>query len=258
MTRPLDELLSRVQGAQPSAAEWCDIQARVTAAMASAQVAASAAASSAVASSTVVSNKSALTAGASAKSTAWGTWVVSSVATGVIAAGLAVTYEGSKVSLQGDALAAAVLVQQRTTHTEGLTLPGGLGESQSESWVPPPKKTARPSAPATLPSTPAAIEAAVPEVQVRKEPLGESDVEYDRRHLAAVDDALRAGEPSRALKLLEAFQPKRLHVYASSLRAIALCNAGARTAGVELGRRWLPQITNGGLKRRVKNACGLE
>ncbi len=259
MTRPLEDLLSRVQAVQPNAAEWSGIQAKITAALASAEAAASV---SAAAGANIVSVKGALGSGASAHSTVWGSWLAGSVATGALAAGLAFGYQKSGSSLGGDALEPAALVQQRTGYTTADAVQHGLVEPQSETWVPSPRRVSRRTShekPASIraePASKAALETAT--VPLVNSPLGESDVEYDRRHLAAIDDALRVQDPRGALKLLAAFKPKKLHVYARALRAIALCEGGALAAGAELSRMLLPEITNGGLERRVRNACGLE
>ncbi len=259
MTRPLEDLLSRVQAVQPNAAEWSGIQTKITATLASAEAAASV---SAAASANMVSVKSALSSGASAHSTIGGSWLAGSVATGAIAVGLAFGYQKSGSSMGGDAFEPAALVEQRTGYTTADAVPYGFIEPQSEAWVPSPRRVSRRTSHEKLastraePASKADLETAV--VPLVNEPLGESDVEYDRRHLAAIDDALRVQEPRRALKLLAEFKPKKLHVYARSLRAIALCEVGALAAGAELSRMLLPEITNGGLERRVRNACGLE
>lgn len=87
--------------------------------------------------------------------------------------------------------------------------------------------------------------------------LGESDVEYDRRHLAPIDAALHANEPRKALQLLAAFRPRKLANYAAGLRAIALCNAGEKAQGKRLAQRTLSELTNRGLASRMSTACGL-
>ena len=253
MTRQLDEILERVRSVQPGAAEWSAIEARVTASMTSASSPASPPAAG--------RKPPGVSTAAAAKGSVWGAWVAGSVATGAVATGLLFAYRSEPSALQRQATAPEPLAPQAAEFSTRLnSYP--LEEPTAESWSTRSTPRVRSSQGAPLARSPA-VSSSVPEpvAQTMTAPeqtaSAESDVEHDRRQLAAVDAALRANEPRRALQLLSRFQPRVLQVYTRALRAIALCNVGAHAAGAEVGRSVLPGVSNGGLQRRIRHACEL-
>lgn len=251
MTRQLDKILERVRTVQPGAAEWSAIEARVTASMTS--VSSAAAAASATKTSAVSSSVGAT------KGSVWATWVAGSVATGAVATGLVFAYHPGPAGLESQSAAPESLAPQLTefpTRLNGNPLDGPTAESWPSSSVSPHRRSQRAAVPTSAP-----VNGSPPQPVIEATPVpetiatGESDVEHDRRHLAAVDSALRANDPRRALQLLSGFEPRKLHAYTQALRAIAFCNVGAQAKGAEIGRTVLPQVSNGGLERRVRHAC---
>lgn len=275
MTRPMDDFLSRVNNAEPDAGQWAAFESRMQAQLESPMPAdlqrAEAAAHSPPATQPLL-----------ARSSRASNWVGGGIAAGLALAGIALfglrgvapqATDGIVVAgeQQADVAAVDVASARLTSAANGLSSPANELAQQDG------------PASASLQSTPNSVRADVrrprkadaakrgatasPTMGASGErsvepapqaPLGESDVEYDRRHLVPIDAALQAQQPQTALKLLAAFQPKTLTNYAAGLRAIALCDAGQGAQGKSLAERTLPQLGHRGLVRRVEVACGLK
>lgn len=248
MTRAIEDLVSRVQGAQPTANEWARVSARIEKSLASMPVSASL--------PLVGSPFPSPTPGSWSAWKSAGALLGGGIAVGLVWVGLAASSSSpaSPTGFHAQAVRDAQSVQM-VWASEGAATPG------AERWVRSDRVARgevqrRPAggSPALEPSVGFAAG-----VELKgATSLGESDVEYDRRHLVPVDAALQARRPARALELLAAFVPRKLTTYASALKAVALCDAGRRARGVELGNRVLPNITNGGLERRVRTACKIQ
>jgi hypothetical protein len=256
MTQSLQELLAQVRSAEAEPVEWAKVQARVVGAMASPKsvvtyggndtVALANAAQRAVTHHTVSAHHGSLT-----------TWLGGGVAAGVVVAGLLLTSQQHAALSECET---CVNVEPALS-PHPIVLDALIPEFGAETWSPRVQSRKSRKAPVAagqrtevaIAPAPASTEPASLGPEVRQ--LGESDVEYDRRHLAPIDAALQAHQPGQALQLLSAFKPRKLTNYARALRAIALCGAGQAAEGKRLGAQTLPQITNRGLARRVQTAC---
>jgi hypothetical protein len=250
MTQPLEELLAQVRSAEAEPVAWAEMQTRVVRAMASTKPMVTQGSNGPGASS----NASPQTLATSHISPS--TWLGAGIAAGVVVAGLLLTNQRPALfeseARRGD---------EPALSPHPIVLDALIPESGAEVWSPRTKssKTRATSIPEhrqaqtlDVPAKPGPAPAA-PEARE----LGESDVEYDRRHLAPIDAALQAHQPRKALELSSAFKPRKLTNYARALRAIALCGVGQSSEGKRLGEQTLPQLTNRGLARRVQTACKL-
>jgi hypothetical protein len=249
VSQSLQELLENVQAAEPDATEWAGVQSRVLSAMSSA--------SSGVTHGhdDFVEPSDAAPHVETTRTTNW-KWLGGGLAMGGVVAGLLLANQPG---------ADAPSDSENSTRIEPVLAPHPvvldaiIPEFGAEVWSPratsrKARAHARVAAASEVPNEIASAPA-TPKSEVRA--LGESDVEYDRRHLAPVDAALQAHQPRQALQLLAKFQPRKLTSYAQALRAIALCTAGEGDAGKRLGEQTLPQLTNRGLASRVQAACKL-
>lgn len=243
MTKSLQELLNNVRAAEPEALQWAEFERRVLNATAS------------VASPTKRGANSTSTAPSTpTRPVAWTARLAGGVVAGFVAAGLAVAISQRSMDVASESLRDAAPVFAPLPATPYLVYP----EPHAEAWSLQGGAHKRRAKSAVSPQGAAAVNLKADAVELASAPpreLGESDVEYDRRHLAPVDAALRAGNPRQALALLDAFEPRKLTSYANGLRAVALCDAGHIKAGWQLGRSELPKVTNPGLSRRVRAAC---
>lgn len=277
MRRPMDDFLSRVNSAEPDAGEWAAIDGRVRETLANPMPADMQRAEAAAQSLPAVR----AAASPSGASSLW----AGGIAAGLVVAGVA--FFGLRgTSPQTGAVEFVNGEQQGTTAAIEVAERGGPAAREAAHGVSvPANELAHPTQRATsvVESTPSAVRTSAKRLRKSDEaahevsslavgassersqaesstqvPLGESDVEYDRRHLVPIDAALQAHQPQTALKLLAAFRPKKLTNYAAGLRAIALCDAGQRTQGKPLAERTLPQLGHRGLARRVEVACGVK
>lgn len=255
MTQSLQDLLDQVRNVEAEPAEWARLQTRVAEAMVDAQTVVTATAGVARPSPSVQS-------AAVVRPGGWATWLGGGVAAGAL---IAAAFVGAR-SLPGlPAEGELPSAPSGSMAWQPVVLDAPFEQTRAEIWSTPKRhrNKARTSPRRSEATVPPAVERDVvptppavpspPEVR----PLGESDVEYDRRHLAPIDAALQARQPRRALELLAAFRPRKLANYASALEAIARCNAGELEAGKRLGEQTLPRLTNRGIARRVATACGL-
>ncbi len=117
---------------------------------------------------------------------------------------------------------------------------------------------ARPPKLATPP--PAKTLVADPSSPVEQLPAG--SLAAETRALAGARQALAAGEPGRALKLLDrsarAFPQGQLLEERKALRAIALCEVGNDIQGRGEARAFVRNFSDSALGPRVRQACGLD
>lgn len=273
---PLQEMLGRVRAAEPDASEWAAVQSRVLNEM------------SAAGTSLSGGKGSAATEPSAAIRSGWKPGLGTSGAIGFVIAGLVLANLPGAVLSDGECCPHTA--PEFAAHPRALDVP--LPEPQAEVWSPHVNarqrdgngrrrpndrderadgharnnavgnadNTAHNRAYNNARSRAQQTESAGVASFMGEPPapvLGESDVEYDRRHLKPIDAALHAGKPREALALLAAFTPRALTSYASALRAIALCDAGETRAGKRLGVQTLPYVTNAGLSRRLHRACAI-
>lgn len=248
MTQSLQELLATVRSVEPEAAEWSGVQARVSTALNAAPLV------------TNGSNDAAFerraAQGQATRSGGFTMWLGGGIAVGAVVAGLmfATQSAGPFAQVVGTDTPTGAF----TSHPIDL---GVIDGPRAEKWSPRREARMRVRRPAQTQPITAPDSAPVSSTnnapQPRVSAMGESDVEYDRRHLAPIDAALQAHQPLQALELLAAFEPRKLTNYARALEAIARCNLGQAEQGKQVGQRALPQLTNQGLARRVRAACEL-
>lgn len=241
MTKSLQELLNDVRAAEPDGAQWAELQRRVLQATTNATLPGAC---------TRPTNAAATVATRPGR---WTARIAGGVAAGFVVAGLTLALSQRPRDVASESLRDAAPVLAPTPPAPYLAYPEPHAETWSVQGVAHERRTKSP--PSSRAHAAATLVEANRELASAPRELGESDVEYDRRHLAPVDAALRAGNARQALALLEAFEPRKLTSYVNGLRAVALCNAGQLEAGAQLGRRELPKITNPGLSHRVRTAC---
>ncbi len=87
-------------------------------------------------------------------------------------------------------------------------------------------------------------------------PDRDSPILREIRALAPARDAIRAGDPRRALQVLDSVEVTHLANHAVALRAIALCDSGQRRAGRQLAKRLGAAATPSAFADKVLEACG--
>lgn len=278
MSRSMHELLSQVNSAEPDPRDWAAIAQRVSATLAN-PAPADLQRAETVADSLPTSPLLPRSSGVSL-------WVAGSVAAGVVLVGLAfvgarglpspsreaetVTSEPLSVTAERVVDVAGRAAERVVSAPAAATLAVPVDGADSHGALEPELERRVPARPkskqaARNSAARSGVATAGPEKEeVESEyvappaPLGESDVEYDRRHLVPIDAALQAHQPQEALKLLAGFKPRKLTHFAAGLHAIALCDAGYRPQGQSLAMRNLPKLGHRGLVRRVEVACGVK
>lgn len=248
MTQSLQELLEQVRSAEAEPAEWAGLQTRVLSALCDGNPAVTsrdneAAPASAAVRPTVVTRGGGPTA-----------WLGGGIAVGAVVAGLMLASRAGSELTESERSAD----NGRVLAPHPIVLDAVIPDLGAGAWST--RATSRKARSAPHAHGEVADTASLPQAELNVgasevRELGESDVEYDRRHLAPIDAALHAHRPDQALRLSNAFTPRKLTHYARALKAIALCEVGQTVEGQHLAQQTLPQVTNQGLARRVQNAC---
>jgi hypothetical protein len=197
------------------------------------------------------SGGTALAAAGKAGAASWGlSWIVAPIAIAATAAGVVTTVDRAErsASPQRAALVApAVAARVRATVNASAPEPAGVdaappSDDASRSTSPPPAPTAttRATSVAVAPSVPA------------PDPLV-----AETRRLAEAQQALAAGDPTRALALLDerGAQSGQLAEERAAMHAIALCREGRVAEGRAAVSRFLKERPASPYAARVQAAC---